>query len=860
VILSILLLVLLVVGVPLPTGFFAPASYVLAPAIAYAEGDCSGQPDGTPCADASVCNGAETCQNEICTAGEPLDCGDGNLCTDDLCNDQTGCVHADNSAACSDGNLCTVGDTCSAGACIGGAPGIGCTACAAAAQIPSNGGTFTGTTDGLSTLNGGCGGDGGAAERVYRWTAPTTGQVVIRTCGDGTDFDTRLYVFGSTCEGAVLACNNDAVGCGTGEPSVGRGSKLSLTVTAGETYHIVVDGFAGAEGNYSLFVGVPTVCGDGVRAGGEQCDGADAGLCGSGACTAGCLCTSPAAGLPDLQVEADDLELAFDTTVAAGDVAEGCAEATTGLDLLRFAATSWNRGTSDLTLGDPQCPLPCASHPLAVCGNPDFMCSPASGHDHPHYANYARYELLDANGQALVVGHKQGHCLRDTMCDQPFYTCTFQGLSTGCADEYGSFLGCQYLDITDVPDGKYRLRITVDPFNLIPEIFEGDNVTEQGVTITRPGATATPTRTATVTPTATVGATPTVTATETPEETPAATATLTPVETATPTETPTSTETRTPTPTLTPTATATGTSTLTSTPVRTATPTRTSTPVRTATPTRTTTPVLTATPTRTSTPVRTPTATHTATPVPTETATPTPTPSETATPVVTATPAPTITATPTATVTATLLPTATATATPTGTATNQPTPLSTPVVAGCAAAPRIDCRRSLRADGGRLSLRDGTPDTRDGLGWRWSRGPVTPKAEFGDPLATTDYRFCVYDGTSELVLALAAPAGGVCNPKTGKRCWTARRNGFSYRQRDPARNGLQTIDLREGLKDGAARIAVSGRGALLAMPNPATLPLPLTVQLQAGNGGCWESIYSSPASRQSVKRFLDDAD
>ena len=30
------------------------------------------------------------------------------------------------------------------------------------------------------------------------------------------------------------------------------------------------------------------------------------------------------------------------------------------------------------------------------------MCSPAAGHNHPHYANYARYELTDDNGQAIV--------------------------------------------------------------------------------------------------------------------------------------------------------------------------------------------------------------------------------------------------------------------------------------------------------------------------------------------------------------------------------------------------------------------------------------------------------------------------
>ena len=129
--------------------------------------------------------------------------------------------------------------------------------------------------------------------------------------------------------------------------------------------------------------------------------------------------------------EISDVSLQLGTTVAAGDVAEGCAEATSGVDLLRFGALSRNVGTADSCSAIRGCPSPCTEHPLEVCGNPDFVCSPAAGHNHPHYANYARYELLDANGQAIVVGHKQGYCLRDTNCADPFYTCANQGISAG---------------------------------------------------------------------------------------------------------------------------------------------------------------------------------------------------------------------------------------------------------------------------------------------------------------------------------------------------------------------------------------------------------------------------------------------
>ncbi len=788
---------------------------VLAPVPAYAGDVCDGAPDGTPCPDGDACNGDETCVGGVCTAGTALVCDDGNVCTDDLCDAGLGCVHTDNSASCNDGNVCTTNDVCNGGKCVGGPPAGGCSPCDAAAIIPAAGGTFTGTTinGNGSILTGAptCSGDGGAPERVYRWTPNVSGQVVVSTCSDATLYDTRVYVYEGTCPGTVVACDNDASGCSTGTPSSNAGSRAMFTVTAGETYYVVVDGFAGQGGAYSLYVGTPTVCGNGVREGGEQCDGADASLCGTGACTASCTCTIPPGGLSDLEPEITDVGLDVNTSVASGDVAEGCAETTSNLDLLRFGVKSWNVGTADLVLGDPQCPLPCADHPLAICGNPDFICSPAAGHNHPHYANYSRYELLDQTGQAVVVGHKFGHCLRDTQCANPVFTCTYQGLTQGCADEYGSNLGCQYLDVTGIPDGTYHLRVTINPYHLIDEIYEGDNVVERLVTISRSVPTQTPT------------ATPIATVTPTPTRTPTATVTMTAI--------PTATSTVTPTPTVTPT----------------------STPTRTVTPTRT--PTKTLTPTRTAT--ATPTDVPAATPSPTRTATPTVTATET----VTATP--TAVATSTATPSATDIPTPTEvpSATPTETAPPVPTVTATPVDGTvCTVQPASGCFRALRPDGGTLRLTDRTPDKNDGVTWRWSRGPAVPRSAFGDPLTTTAYRLCIYDGSSTLALAARIPAGGVCNPRTKRPCWRSVRHGFSYRNLDRTTAAIQSLDLREGLVANAAHIALRGRGPLLGMPSLTETPLPLTVQLQASDGTCWESVYSPPASRHSAKSLVDTAD
>src|SRR6185436_6914148 len=132
-----------------------------------------------------------------------------------------------------------------------------------------------------------------------------------------------------------------------------------------------------------------------------------------------------------------------------------------------------------------------------------------------------------------------------TNCADPLYTCTNQGISAGCSDLYGANLGCQYLDITDVPSGNYVLRVTIDPFGRISELSESNNVAQQSVTITRAGSTpqrtATPTRTATPARTATRTPSPSRTTTPSAAVTPTSSSgtTVSPAATSLPTITPT---------------------------------------------------------------------------------------------------------------------------------------------------------------------------------------------------------------------------------------------------------------------------------------------------------------------------------
>jgi len=88
------------------------------------DGTCAHAPvNGQPCEDGEgLCTVSDICLNGVCT-GNPVNCDDGNVCTEDLCNPGNGeCSNLSpplNGQACNDGSECTVNDTCQNGICNG---------------------------------------------------------------------------------------------------------------------------------------------------------------------------------------------------------------------------------------------------------------------------------------------------------------------------------------------------------------------------------------------------------------------------------------------------------------------------------------------------------------------------------------------------------------------------------------------------------------------------------------------------------------------------------------------------------------------------------------------------------------------
>lgn len=75
----------------------------------------------SPCEDNDMCTVGDICASKVCVPGRTVTCDDGNPCTDDSCDSETGfCRIILNTADCDDGDDCTIGDICFMGSCQSG--------------------------------------------------------------------------------------------------------------------------------------------------------------------------------------------------------------------------------------------------------------------------------------------------------------------------------------------------------------------------------------------------------------------------------------------------------------------------------------------------------------------------------------------------------------------------------------------------------------------------------------------------------------------------------------------------------------------------------------------------------------------
>lgn len=163
---------------------------------------------------------------------------------------------------------------------------------------------------------------------------------------------------------------------------------------------------------------------------------------------------------------------------------------------------------------------------------------------------------------------------------------------------------------------------------------------------------------------------------------------------------------------------------------------------------------------------------------------------------------------------------------------------------GCPLAPSEACRAPTRPGKASLVLKQGATDAKDALVWKWGSGAATLLSELGEPLESSDYQLCVYDGSklAQPRLDAAAPAAGTC---AGSPCWKATKTGFKYKDKERTPDGLLALAVKAG-DAGKAKAALKGKGVELTLP---ALPLvaPVTAQLFRSDGAlCWAASYGTP--------------
>ncbi len=197
--------------------------------------------------------------------------------------------------------------------------------------------------------------------------------------------------------------------------------------------------------------------------------------------------------LPDLIVRPSDLLVRqYDTTVVPGRLylrfSNGTANV--GEGILELQGIYPPNPDSTVTVNQRiyrDVPVNDSSYWERECGSFEYHPS----HGHTHFGDWATYRIrrIAADGgvgEILAEGTKISFCILDESVydstiagysGRHFFGCdpTVQGLSIGCIDVYDYYRAEQWLDVTDIPHGRYWLESIVDPVDRILELNENNN-------------------------------------------------------------------------------------------------------------------------------------------------------------------------------------------------------------------------------------------------------------------------------------------------------------------------------------------------------------------------------------------------
>ena len=176
-------------------------------------------------------------------------------------------------------------------------------------------------------------------------------------------------------------------------------------------------------------------------------------------------------------------------------------------DYLNFGATIWNGGSGPLVVEgfrSGSVPLMTAVQDIYRDGHQvssqtvgQFEFDTRHGHHHWHMEDIAQYDLLDKDGNRVVLSNKQSFCLAPTDAvnltqpgaewrpDQAGLWSACAGsdsiwlrevLPAGWGDTYYQSVAGQSFNITNLPNGHYLIRVTTDPNHNLLETNYDNNV------------------------------------------------------------------------------------------------------------------------------------------------------------------------------------------------------------------------------------------------------------------------------------------------------------------------------------------------------------------------------------------------
>ena len=163
----------------------------------------------------------------------------------------------------------------------------------------------------------------------------------------------------------------------------------------------------------------------------------------------------------------------------------------------------------------------------------------------------------------------------------------------------------------------------------------------------------------------------------------------------------------------------------------------------------------------------------------------------------------------------------------------------------CPPEMRANCREPVQSQKSLFRLVNKTDDNKDVLVWKWLKGQMTSKADFGE--GADAYTLCAYDD-SGLIVEAFAPGGSECGIGN---CWTDRPTVLKYLNPGLFPEGLKKVLLKPGLLDGQAKIIVKGVGTSLRFLPPPWLGTVTAQTVNETSQLCWSARFSAPLKNTS---------